>query len=154
MNAKKPQVEILLKESYLATIKNSVGTKMFQEFYARVGGKKKEVLEKGDKSCAVFVSSVLKLFDLIEDTQLTVHRTLKDMGQSGWEEIAKPRAGCVIVWKEKEFGTGNPRKHLGFYIGNGEAVSNSSKKGYPTKHSYKTYTDRGIDVMYWHPALD
>lgn len=150
---KKPTVEILARESYLACIQNSVGTKLFQEYYARVDGKKKDVVEKGDKSCALYVSSVLKLFGLIGDVQLTVHRTLSGMEHNGWVKITRPKVGCVIVWKEKEFGAGNPRKHIGFYIGKGIAISNSSAKGVPTRHPYTSYKGRGIEALYAHPLI-
>ncbi len=152
--SKKSKVEILLKESYLAMIKNSVGTKMFQEYFAKVNGKKEEVLHKGDRSCAIYVSSILLLFRLIKNTQLTVHRTLKDMQKSGWVEIKRPKVGCILLWEEKEYGKGNPRKHIGFYIGKNKAISNSSKKGSPTIHSYKKHDGRKLEKVFWNSKLD
>jgi hypothetical protein len=153
MNSKKPTVEILLKESYLSVIENSVDSTLFQHYYAKVNGKKEEVLQNGDKSCAFFVTSLLVLFNLLPHTELTVHRAILAMKQHGWVEIHRPRKGCILVWKEKEFGTNNPRKHIGFYIGSGLAVSNSSKKKTPQKHSYKEFNGRGIETMLWHQSL-
>ena len=152
-NKQKTKVELLLKESYLATIKNSIGTKMFQEYFAKINGKKEEIVKKGDRSCALYVSSILIMFKLIEDVQLTVHRTLTDIKKSGWMEIKRPKVGCILVWEEKEYGKGNPRKHIGFYIGKEKAISNSSKKGTPTMHSYKSHDGRKLEMILWHPKL-
>jgi hypothetical protein len=152
--SQKPKVEMLLKESYLSAIKNSVGTKMFREYFAKINGKKKEVLDKGDKSCAVYVSSVLLLFGLVKNVQLTVHRTLKEMQKNGWIEIKRPKVGSVLLWEEKEYGKNNPRKHIGFYIGKEKAISNSSKKGSPSIHSYKQHDGRKLEKVFWHPKLD
>lgn len=150
----KPKVETLLRESYFALIKNSVDTKMFQQFYVKLNGRKEEVLHNGDRSCAYYVSSILVIFKLIKDVQLTVHRTIADMKKTGWKEIKRPRKGCVIVWKEKKYGKNNPHKHIGFYLGKNIAISNNSSKGTPIKHPYKTYNGREIDSMFWHSKLE
>jgi hypothetical protein len=150
----KSNVKVLQKESYVACIRNSVGTKMFQEYYARVDGKKKEVVENGNKSCALYASSILYLFGLVSSVQPTVHRMLSDMGKSGWVIIKRPKIGCIILWEEKMFGDNNPRKHVGFYIGNGKAISNSSAKRVPCIHDYTSFDGRGIQAMFWHPKLN
>jgi uncharacterized protein YycO len=151
---KKIRVEPCIRDSYLAVIRNSKGTRMFRNYVAKVNGVKRDITEDGDKSCAFFVSSVLSMFGLLPTHEVTVHRTLKTMKKSGWKEIRAPRVGCVIVWKEVENAHGILRKHIGFYIGDGKAVSNSSTRGVPVQHSYRSYKGRGILTMLWHKNLE
>jgi len=42
---KKKKIIPLLRDSYLAVIKNSVGSKTFRNFYAKVNGKKQDLLK-------------------------------------------------------------------------------------------------------------
>lgn len=151
---KRVRVEIQLLDSYLAVIRNSRGTRMFRNYIARVDGVTRDITEDGDKSCALYVSSVLTLFGLIRTVQVTVHRTLTEMERCGWKKIRTPRKGCVLVWDEKRNGNGHPRKHIGFYIGGGKAISNNSRRGCPAEHAHTTYGGRGILTILWHPALD
>jgi len=133
--------------------KNSIGSNMFRNVYFDVDGKKVDLAENGNFSCAVFVSYVLYLLKLVRDVHITVDSTLKDMRNSGWVEICKPRPGCVLVWEEKDFGASGKHRHLGFYVGEGKAVSNNPKKGFPTKHGWKKFDGRGVEVILWNPKL-
>ena len=151
---KKIKVEPCLRDSYLAVIRNSKCTRMFRNYVAKVDGVRRDITEDGDKSCAFFVSSVLSMFGLLHGSEVTVHRTLKAMKRAGWKEIRSPRTGCVIVWKEIRNGHGILRKHIGFYIGDGKAISNSSTRGVPVRHSYRSYKGRGILTMLWHKDLE
>ncbi len=56
---------LLPKESYLAMIKNSVGTNMFRNLYATSGGEVQDIVREGELSCAYFVSSILYIFKLV-----------------------------------------------------------------------------------------
>jgi hypothetical protein len=127
---------------------------MFRNYVAKVDSVRRDITEDGDKSCAFFVSSVLSMFGLLRTSEVTVHRTLKAMQRAGWKEIRTPRVGCVIVWKEVQNAQGTLRKHIGFYIGDDKAISNSSLRGVPVKHSYKSYKGRGILTMLWHKNLE
>jgi len=149
----KPKVQILRVKTMLAMIENSVLTKMFRVCYALVNGEEEEVLQNGNRSCAMYVSSILVLFKLMKEVQLTVHKAVADMETSGWVETKTLLPGCVLVWKEKEYGNGNPRRHIGFYVGNELAVSNDGNTGYPMHHEYKTYNGRGLEKIFSHPAL-
>lgn len=154
MNSDKmKKVEPIFKDTYLATIRNSVGSKMFRNLYAKVDGKKKDLAENGNLSCALFVSSILYLFKLIKDVHATVNGTVKDLRESGWTQIYKPKPGAVLVWVEKDFGKGEAHKHIGFFIGKGKAISNSSKKGWPTEHDWKFYDKREVELILWNPKL-
>src|SRR3989344_6688914 len=111
-------------KNYLAIINNSIGTKMFRNFFAEINGKEVDGLGNGDKSCAVHVSSILYLNNLIDAPHATVTTTLKAMRESGWKEINAPREGCVIHWEKTEKSDGC--EHIGFYVGNEKAISNAS----------------------------
>ena len=137
MTSKKPlDVKVILKESYIKAIMNSVGSNLFRNLFASVNGKKKDILEDGALSCAAYVSSILYLFKLIADTHATVKGTVADLVKSGWTKTKKPREGAVLVWEAKEFGNSGAHKHIGFYIGKNKAISNSFKKYHPISHHW------------------
>lgn len=144
----KMSFEIDLQKSYLAMIKNSVGSKMFRNRYFFMQGKSKDILENGSLSCAFYVSSILYLNGLITAIHCTVDGTVKDMQKSGWRKIKRPAIGSVLVWDKDKHG----HKHIGFYIGKNLAVSNSSTKKVPTKHDLH-YRGRKIIGIYFHPKL-
>ena len=160
-NTKSVQVVPLLFESYLSFIRLSVGSKSFQQFYCRVNGKKLEVMRDGQLSCAFFASAVLKLFSLIGNVQLTVHRTMDDLMKSGWRPIKRPRIGCVIIWDEDVYSERQDEtyrkayvgrhRHIGFYVGGGKAISSRKEKRTPTVHAWKF---RPVEMLLWHPRLD
>lgn len=151
LDSEKQKVAPLLNDTYLAVIKNSIGSKLFRNLYAKVDGKKIDIAEKGNLSCAIFVSSILFLFKLIKDVHATVNGTVRDLRESDWVEIKKPKISCVLVWEETDFGNGRLHKHIGFYIGKEKAISNNNKQGYPTKHDWKF---RKIEAMFWNPILE
>ena len=125
-----------------------------------VGGKKKDILKDGELSCASFVSSVLLMFGLIKKRHATVKGTVKDMFRSGWQEIEKPKPGCVLVWEKRHVPGRSEHKHIGFYHNNKSALSNSHKQKSPQIHhlTYGTKKDglpvRKIEKIFWHKRLD
>ena len=157
---KKQKVIPIIFDTYIAVIKNSVGSKMFRNFYAKVDGKKSDIMKNGDLSCAWFVSSLLYLFKLIKDAHATVNGTIKDLQQSGWKKIKKPKIGNVIVWEKIDFGNKDFHKHIGFYIGNNKAISTSnSKKGQPIIHHWtygikRNKPVRKVKAIFWHKKLN
>lgn len=134
-------VVLLPKESYLAMIRNSVGTNIFRNLYALVDGEKQDIVKDGDFSCAFFVSSILHQFNLVALPHATVAGLEKDLKSSGWKRVRIPRVGCVVVWEPK---------HIGFYIGGGKAISNDSRKGSPRVHPYH---NREVTALYWNTKL-
>ncbi|MCH7759543.1 hypothetical protein IID20_04265 [Patescibacteria group bacterium] len=153
-------------------IENSIGAHLFQNFYVSIDGKKQDAMKGGRLSCSFFVSSILNNFNLINDIQLTVKKIIVDMKKSGWEKIKRKRKGSVVIWEEercpdkdmlawekKIYQHGNVHQHIGFYVGNNQAISNSFKKRTPILHhwtfgsrSSKTY--RRITDIFWHPKLN
>ncbi|MFC1622637.1 hypothetical protein ACFL1Y_01420 [Patescibacteria group bacterium] len=151
----KPKIQLLLKDSYLAMIKNSVGAKMFRNFYGKINNKKKDLTLDGQYSCAFFVSFILLPFKLISEGHLTVESTMQDLKKSGWYKISKPKIGSILFWESFDFGDNDPHPHIGFYIGNKKAISNSSETHNPEIHHY-TYGkyNRKIKSIWWHKKLD
>jgi len=145
--------DLLLKKSYIKMVENGVGSKMFRNFYSRVDGVVVDVLRNGDLSCAYHVSSILRTFGWVSETHSEVVATIEDMLNNDWRTISDPRIGAIIVWGDKLGESGETHKHIGFYIGNGIAVSNHDEERSPTKHHW-TYDDsRNIEVILWHDEL-
>ena len=154
-------IEHEFKKNYLTMIENAAKGEnwLFKNFSIKRDGVEVDALENGGLSCAVLVSSILYLHNSLLEflqkphwinfTHANVIPTVKDMLQSGWQEISDLKIGAVLVWEKLE------HEHIGFYMGNDEAVSNDSKgRGFPWKHHY-TYNDtRKIDKILWHPELD
>ncbi|MEK7578783.1 MAG: hypothetical protein AAB789_00375 [Patescibacteria group bacterium] len=156
---KKQKIIPILFDTYIAVIKNSVGSKIFRNFYAEVDGERADIVRNGDRSCAWFASSLLCLLKLIKAAHTTVDGTIGDLQQSGWKKIEKPEIGSILVWEKIDFGNKNLRKHIGFYIGNNKAISNSSKKGQPVIHHWtygikRNKPVREVEVIFWHKKLN
>lgn len=152
MTIKNP-LKLLFFDTYLSMIQNSLGSKMFRTIYAVIDKKKKDILENGRVACALYVSSLLVINKLMGEIHATVDSTVKALKKTGWKNISKPRLGCIIVWEKVDFGKNDLHKHIGFYIGNRQAISNSSKKGYPVKHDVTFNGKRKIELLLWHPKL-
>lgn len=160
-NTKGVVVKPLILESYLAFAKQTVGSKLFQKFFAKVNGKKTEVLQKGNLSCAFHISSILKVFSLISSVQITVHRAIDDMLLSGWKPTKKLRPGAVIVWTPKPADPkrlkkdgkvyANKVKHLGIFLGNKLVVHNSDLKKVPVLDKWNY---RPVEMILWHKNLE
>jgi hypothetical protein len=152
------KVKIILLDSYLETIKKSIGAELFQTLWAEVNGRKRDILQKGEKSCAVFVSGILLWFGLISSRHATVKGTVADMKQAGWKKIAKPKIGSVLHWEAEE-SNGSVNEHLGFYVGHKQAISTSRTRRVPVLHHWtygqiKGKPKRKIIAIYWHPKLN
>lgn len=148
-STKKQKVILLIPETYLAVIKNSVGSNLFRNLYAKVNGKMTDIVRNGELSCALYVSSVLLLFKLIKEGHATIDSTVKDLKKSGWKRVKKPKIGCVIVWEKINSGNKDLHKHIGFFIGNNRAVSNISELGYPGEHHSTFGGKRKIELILW-----
>jgi hypothetical protein len=149
-------VKRLILESYLAFISNSIGTEIFRNFYITVDGKKEDAMRDGWLSCALYVSSILVLFRLADGVHGTVDSTISDLEKSGWKRVRKPRRGCILVWgpfNVNRDGIAAGHKHIGFYIGKGQAVSNDSWKKHPISHPWTFGGARTVEMILWNPSL-
>ena len=148
----------LAYKTYLTIINDSVGTKMFRHFYAKLKGRELDIMRNGELSCAFYVSSILTIFKLIKEPHGTVSSTVKDLIESGWQKVKRPRAGSVLVWAKIDFGPGDAHKHIGFYIGGSKAISNSYKTGTPVIHHWTfgvrdKKPRRRIEAIFWNKGL-
>lgn len=150
---KKQKIEPLFFDTYLAVIKNSIGSKLFRNFYAKVNGKKNDIMRNGELSCAFYVSSVLYLFKFIKEVHGTVDSTVENLKKSGWRKINHPKVGSILVYEKMDFGDGDIHKHIGFFVGDNKAVSNSYNLGHPVVHSWNFHAKRRVDMILWNPKI-
>ncbi|SRR3989339_919259 len=148
-------IKQLKKESYLKFIKNSAGVSTWRNFYAEVGGVKKDVLKNGDLSCAFFATSVLLIFGLIEKVHFTVKGAVGDLEKSGWKEINNLKPGAVLIWEKNKFFS---NEHIGFYLNKKKAISNYFLKKKPFQHHFTYGTINGLPKrkiikIFWHKEL-
>lgn len=129
--------------TYLSMIEGSVDANIWRHGYSVIDGVETDIMKNGEVSCAFFVSSLLKIFDLVDKYHATVKSTVEDMERNGWDRVEdEPQAGDVILWGPRP-GTADRNDHLGFYIGDSRVVSNnyvSSKPeagGKPEVHDWK-----------------
>ncbi|MBI4920090.1 CHAP domain-containing protein [Candidatus Azambacteria bacterium] len=161
----------VLFDTYIAIIKNSVGSKIFRNSYAKVNGKKEDILRNGKVSCAFFVSSILALFPLFKLVKYpphgTVSGTIKDLKESGWKSAKggsafggkKPKVGSILVWEKIDTGDKEFHGHIGFYIGNNKAISMSDGKKTPEIHHWTYGVKKGaparkIEAIFWNNKLN
>lgn len=111
-------------DTYLAMINNSTGSNSWRNIYAVVNGEKKDVTKNGELSCSYFVSSILKIFSLVDNYHATVSVTVEDMERNNWEKVEKPEPGDVLLWAPRSSDPDN-NEHLGFYIGDEKVVTNN-----------------------------
>lgn len=155
-------VILLRRKNYLAMIENAAKGRncLFRNTYAHLEGDEHDITHDGVLSSGRFVSSILYLNKLVGDMHVTVEGTERDMTDSGWQETQRLRDGCVLIWEPIRRATGNLHTHIGFYVGNDEAVSNDTSEGIPHRHhvTFGIASDgrpaRPILRAYWHPALD
>jgi hypothetical protein len=115
-------------------IRNSVGSHLFRNFQVNTEEKGNfDALDDGYNSCAFFVSSILVIFKKLRGIHGTVEATINDLRESGWVEANNPHPGDVLVWEARKFDDGL-KKHIGFSLGNGKAISNSWIKKMPVEH--------------------
>jgi len=135
-----------LFDSYLAMIRNSIGSKAYKNFFAEYDGELKDGLEDGKLSCAFFVSSVLAIWGAIDRPHATVDNTVKAMKKAGWRQMPEnttPEPGDVLIWEPIVVEKGDvPNEHCGFYLEVGRAVSTSFKKKEVVEHDWQ-FKDSG-----------
>lgn len=151
--------DYLIKATLLAMVENSVGTTLWRNFYVCLNGQQKDIMRDGDLSCAFFVSSILLVLSLIDKIHGTVDGVVFALEKSGWQKIKKPKPGAVLVWVERTGKDSQKHKHLGFYLGRNQAVSNNSKTRKIARHHYtfgtkSERTFRPIEAIYWHEKLN
>ncbi|HNZ86526.1 MAG TPA: NlpC/P60 family protein [bacterium] len=127
---------------YLNYSKKCIDSKIFRNYFIVKNNKKIDLLQNGKLSCAKFVSEVLLKFKLIEYAHLRVVSCVKDMNKNNWKkvDINNLELGDVLVWDKNKSG----HYHMGFYIGNKRAISNSEKYRCPREHHFTYMGKRKI----------
>ena len=141
----------LIYKTYIQTIKNSLGSKLFQNLYIKnQDGDEIDILHAGTLSCAYFVSSILYMFNMINALHATVMNTEKEFESEKWStiDIQHIKPGDVIIWEEITYDDGSVHKHIGFYIGNYQAISHSTFEQVPVQHHYTFNDTRKIINIY------
>lgn len=135
--------------NYIETIKNSICSDKYRNLYVN----EVDVLKNGRLSCAFFVSSILFKFKMIKKIHATVRNTIKGMKDMGWKKTSQEdiKIGDVIVWEKKKQHGGEGHFHIGFYIGDKKAISNSWYRKSPWKHSYSYNGKRKILEIFTFP---
>ncbi|MCX6812692.1 MAG: hypothetical protein NTW79_03725 [Candidatus Berkelbacteria bacterium] len=141
-------MERKIKQTFIAVIKNSTKTRMFRNFFVKENEKVFDAMRNGELSCAFYVSTILKMFDMISGIHGTVEKTILDLEKNGWKKNSKPKIGSVLVWEKQNFGDEN-HSHIGSYLGRSRAISNDSTLGYPIRHNWKFDGKRKIETIYW-----
>lgn len=148
-----------LLQTYLSMILGSVGSNQYRQLFVGTGSEIKDVIGNGDLGCAYFVSSILTLCGLTtEGVHTTVDETVRDLEASGWEPVHKPKVGSVVIWTKKMCSDGNEHRHIGFYIGGDDTISNNATLGVPLIQPLMERDGSGrpkrlIETYYFHPRL-
>ncbi|MCE9586236.1 hypothetical protein K8R04_02875 [Candidatus Uhrbacteria bacterium] len=131
-------MSIDVNTSYLAIIRDSIGSRMFRHLYAIAeDGTRKEILQNGRLACAYYVAFILYHFQLVASPHATVESTVKDMEEHGWSVVDTPEVGDVLVWEASvEHVEDESHTHIGFYVGDERAVSNQSSTGEIVEHDW------------------
>lgn len=150
------EVEPYFEKSYLAMIRNSVGSKMFRNAFAKVNGKDSDLTRDGKDSCGYFVSSILLIHRLIKEFHVTVAGTIRDMEKNGWYKIDEPKIGAVLSWEPEKFDDSwyDENGHLGFFIGDNKVISSGRKSRLIESHHWTYNGKRKVEAIYWHKKLD
>ena len=137
-------------QSYLAMIRASVWVPLWKNlFITKDEGATKDILHDGSVSCAYFVSCILKTFNLTGATFANVLSLKKHCIEYGWKEIPLSTnsrdipLGSLIVrdytaWSEKKDIYNNSKNghyHIGFFMGDEQAISNMSDQFNQWDHS-------------------
>jgi len=146
-------MKLLLKKTYLQIAKDSVGAKLFQTLLADIDGEEVNILKGGDVSCAFFVSALLKMFDLVTSPHATVSGLEKDLIKNNWNETKELTPGAIIIWEETSQAGDEMHEHVGIYLGDNMAVSNSYKELTPVTHTVTGVNSRPIRIIYTHSFL-
>jgi hypothetical protein len=148
-------------------IQSSIGSSLWRHLYiTKEDGTSKDILQDGNVSCAFYVSSLLKHFNLSPATYANVKSLELALLEYGWKEVNRENniqnipLGSLIIWGEKEgiekkdiYGNMvGAHSHIGFYVGEDQAISNMSggfrddnqSAGTPGKHHYTYNNTRPI----------
>jgi|AntAceMinimDraft_13_1070369.scaffolds.fasta_scaffold106820_2 hypothetical protein len=134
-----------MKKNLTCIAKNFEGSNGFRNYF---DVNQKDILDDGDLSCAIYISTVLVMCRLTEGVSFTVSGLLTRIRNSdnfieyAYTSIGDLLPGDIVVWDSLK---DDQNKHVGIFLG-GEfvdknAISNRSSQGSPGRHSV-LYTGR------------
>ncbi|MDD4290564.1 MAG: NlpC/P60 family protein [Patescibacteria group bacterium] len=134
-----------LVKKYINYARKCIGSNEFRCYFVSGVNKKIDILENGKFSCAKFVSELLYKFKLIKNVHVNVLSTVRELKNCGWKkvDINNLYLGDVLIWEKNKQG----HYHIGFYIGDGLAISNSAKFRVPRIHHFTYYRKRYIKLV-------
>ena len=124
---------------------------MFRHFWADFDNQERDTMEDGWKSCAFFVTSLLTMFGALDRPHSTVKSSIEALEKYGWQKVTEPKPGDVLIWEDtKPTPDDEAVPHVGFYIGQEQAVSTSWQQKTPIKHDwlFRDFTERAVTVIY------
>lgn len=135
------------EKNYLSTIESGVGTNLFKHLYMfDDSGNEFDAADNGNRSCALFVTSILKMFNRIDNMHSTASGTLKYIsGADDWRQSDNPQPGDLVFWPKTENTTG----HVGFYVAGNQSISINDNEGVASLHPL-TLKDGRTPDSYWH----
>ena len=142
------------RKTYLAMIKNSIGSRMFRSLYARVDDNVIDITWNGERSCAYFTTALLYSQGLVSSMHATIDGAVADiLKRAGTRRNTHKREwldlgsfddvdahfipfGAVLIWESQKRKTGWYR-HMGFYTDRrGWAISLRPKTRRVELHHY------------------
>lgn len=148
-----PKPVIDRRRTLLALVEGSVGGRTWRHLYATTESGPIDLLEDGALACSYFVSSILLTAGLIKEMHATVAGCLKDLETFGWKETPRPKAGAIVVWEPQIEGDAS-HAHIGFYINERTAISNSTHRRSPRRHALSFRGRRAVTGFWTHPDID
>lgn len=140
----------LVRKNLIATLYASDRSTLWQHLYVtNEDGEELDAVNGGELSCALFASSILAPFGLIDASHATVATTLNKMEEAGWYKIKGARPGAVV-----EYPLRNSHPHIGFVLNDGDYISNNTDLRVPTLHKEQMDDGRLPIAYYWHDALN
>jgi hypothetical protein len=149
-------------QTFLALVENSIGTRTFQNLYARIGDnvEVEDVMYGGERSCAYFASGLLAVMGMIDRAHATVASLRKIVDEDRqWRQTEELTPGALIFWKMAPDSEGKLYRHCGLYMGNNRAISNTELSRVPIAHhhTFGTLPDgsprSSIEAIYQHDLL-
>lgn len=140
-----------VEKNYLKFIENSAGSNTYRNLYmVDEKGNEFDASQNGKKSCALFVTGILKMFNRVDNLHSTCSGTLKYIREADtWAQTSNPQAGDLVFWDATQEDTG----HVGFFLDEARSISNSEEDGHPMIHPHELKDGRK-PISYWHYAAN
>ena len=147
-------MKLLVRDTLVSQALGSLGSTQYQYLWVEDEGLRKNIVEDGEHSCAYFITSLLHNLRLLDRMHATIKTTRPDLERHGWVLVREPKPGAVIIWEEQR-----GHEHIGIYIQDEEAISNSTSLRVPKIHDWLFRSDQTPDgrkavEIYVHPSLD